>query len=76
MKYDNKHKESMFKFKSMFHGIKCTEIEKKVLQQTAVNCVPSRICVGVIMVAIIKRRQVNNGHSLTTITTGVEKQSV
>ena len=28
MKYDNKHKESMFKFKLMFHGIKCTEIEK------------------------------------------------
>ena len=29
MKYDNKYKESIFKFKSMFHGIKCTEIEKK-----------------------------------------------
>ena len=28
------------------------------------------------MIAIIKRRQVNNGNSLTTITTGVEKQSV
>ena len=28
MKYDNKNKESMFKFKPMFHGIKCTEIEK------------------------------------------------
>ena len=74
----------------MFHGIKCTEILKtttaidqeslnptyKSAMLTTVNCVPSRICVGVIMVAIIKRRQVNNGHSLTTITTGVEKQSV
>ena len=28
MKYDNKYKESTFKFKSMFHGIKGTEIEK------------------------------------------------
>ena len=28
MKYDNKYKESIFKFKSMFHGIKCTEFEK------------------------------------------------
>ena len=28
MKYDNKYKESTFKFKSMFHGIKCNEIEK------------------------------------------------
>ena len=28
MKYDNKYKESTFKFKSMFHGINCTEIEK------------------------------------------------
>ena len=28
MKYDNNYKESIFKFKSMFHGIKCTEIEK------------------------------------------------
>ena len=28
MKYDNKYKESMFKFKQMFHGIKCTEFEK------------------------------------------------
>ena len=28
MKYDNKYKESIFKFKSMFHGIKSTEFEK------------------------------------------------
>ena len=28
MKYDNKYKESIFKFKSMFHIMKCTEIEK------------------------------------------------
>ena len=28
MKYDNKYKESTFKFTSMFHGLKCIEIEK------------------------------------------------
>ena len=70
MKYDNKYKESIFKFKSMFHGIKCTEFEKTTaaIDQeslnptykliccilTAANCVPSRICARVIMIAIIK----------------------
>ena len=68
MKYDNKYKESISKFKSMFHGIKCTETEKtttatdqeslnptyKSAMLTAVNCVPSRICARVIMIAITK----------------------
>ena len=52
----------------MFHGIKCTEIQKtttaidqeslnpthKSAMLTTVNCVPSRICARVIMIAIIK----------------------
>ena len=52
----------------MFHGITCTEIQKtttaidqeslnpthKSAMLTTVNCVPSRICARVIMIAIIK----------------------
>ena len=37
MKYDNKYIESIFKFKLMFHGIKCTEIEKKKQEPPLIN---------------------------------------
>ena len=68
----------MFKFKSMFHGIKCTEIEKT---RITTNC--CKLCSFKDLCRSdndsrnqMKTGKINNGHALTTITTGVEKQSV
>ena len=88
MNYDNKYKSQYLNSNQRFMSnsvlklkkqqlpqIKCLLIPPIICMLTAVNCVHSRIWERVIMIAIIIWRQVN-GHAVTTITTGVEKQSV